>query len=478
MSTDSAPVAFPAGFLWGAGTAAYQIEGSVGADGRGRSIWDTFSHRRGATRNGDTGDVACDHYLRVDEDLDLIARLGLGAYRFSIAWPRIQPDGKGPANQPGLDFYRHLVDGLRQRGVRPVATLYHWDLPQALEDAGGWTARDTAERFGEFAAVVADALGDGIEMWTTLNEPWCSAWAGYAQGRHAPGRRDLGAAVAATHHLLLAHARGVAALRAATAAPVGITLNLLPVSPASDHPADLAAAHRLDGNQNRLFLEPLFRARYPDDLLATYGAQSPGWSVVADGDLEAIAAPLDFLGVNFYEPATVADPARIDAARAAGWLVRTRKPDPVAAWLGVRRVGHPDVSRTDMDWEVDPKALTRLLRRVSDDYTPLPLYITENGAAYCDYVGPDGGVHDPERIAYLRRHIEAVAAAVSGGMDVRGYFVWSLMDNFEWGHGYAKRFGLIWVDYPTGTRIPKASFAWYQQLIAANSIDPGEAVVS
>ncbi|MGH9068775.1 MAG: GH1 family beta-glucosidase [Acidimicrobiales bacterium] len=461
-------VTFPEGFLWGVSTASYQIEGAVGEDGRGPSIWDTFSHRPGAVRNGDNGDVACDHYHRVEEDLDLLAALGVGAYRFSVAWPRVQPTGKGPANQPGLDFYRGLVDGLRRRGIEPVPTLYHWDLPQPLEDAGGWVVRDTSERFAEYAALVADALGDGVDRWTTLNEPWCSAWHGYASGHHAPGHHDLGEAVAATHHLLLAHGLAVGVLRAASSnAQVGITLNMETVAPATDHPADVAAATLVDGNLNRLFAEPLLRGTYPEDLLRHYQGRRPGFEVVADGDLEVVSRAVDFLGVNFYKPGLVAAAGREVEAAAAGYAVPPQL-DPVWADLGAVGVLRPSVARTLMGWEIDPAGLTDLLVEVTGRYGSIPLYVTENGAACADYVGPDGAVHDADRIAYLDGHLRAAHDAIASGVDLRGYFVWSLLDNFEWGHGYQRRFGLTWVDYPTGRRVPKDSFAWYRAVVAAN----------
>jgi beta-glucosidase len=470
VSPAISPVLFPDGFVWGAATAAYQIEGSVAAGGRGPSIWDTFSHQPGRTCNGDTGDVACDHYRRVDEDLDLMARLGLSAYRFSVAWPRIQPDGKGPALPEGLDFYRRLVDGLRERDITPVATLYHWDLPQALEDSGGWTERDTSERFAEYAAIVADALGDRVGMWVTLNEPWCSAWAGYGQGRHAPGRRDIAAGVSATHHLLLGHGSATQAIRAIVSGPVGITLNLSTFRSASDHPDDRAATARAEGNFNRLFLEPVFHGRYPADMAMHYPGLRPDGDLVAPGDLEAIAQPLDFLGINYYSPQHIADPARVGAAQAAGYSVRSQRPDPVADDLRFASIRQTDAEETTMGWEIEPAALTELLGRVRQGYTQVPIYITENGAAYCDYVAPDGAVRDPERIAYLDGHLRAVHAAIDDGVDVRGYFVWSLMDNFEWSHGYAHRFGLIWVDYPSGRRIPKTSFEWYRRVIQSTGL--------
>jgi beta-glucosidase len=457
--------------LWGAATAAYQIEGAVTEGGRGPSIWDTFSHTPGRTFNGDNGDVACQHYQFVEEDLDLMKRLGLRAYRFSIAWPRVQPDGKGPANQAGLDFYRRLVAGVRARGMEPVATLYHWDLPQALEDVGGWTARDTTDRFAEYTQIAVDALADEVGMWITLNEPWCSAWLGYGIGVDAPGRAEFGLAVHATHHLLLAHAKGTEVLRRSTTVPVGITLNLAPRIPASDNELDIAAARREDGVLNRLYLGPLFKGEYPEDMLQLAEAQGAGFDVVEPGDLPAISQPIDFLGVNYYSTGVVADPGRLKEARDAGYSV---PPDGEATPLATVWVGRPRLERTATGWEVDPKGLTDVLERVRDEYTSIPLYVTENGAAEHDYVGPDGAVHDTGRVRYLEQHIEAAKKAIDTGVDLRGYFVWSLLDNFEWSKGYSMRFGLVWVDYPTGKRTPKDSYDWYRNLIAANVL-PGTA---
>ncbi|MGH9020241.1 MAG: GH1 family beta-glucosidase [Acidimicrobiales bacterium] len=459
---------FPEGFLWGTATASYQIEGAVHADGRGPSIWDTYSKEAGRVWNGDTGDVACDHYHRYDEDLDLMARLGVGSYRFSVAWPRIQPSGKGPANQDGLDFYRRLVDGLRERAIEPTLTLYHWDLPQALEDAGGWVVRDTAERFAEYVEIVAGALGNTVERWITLNEPWCSAWLGYGSGRHAPGVADLGMAAAANHHLLYAHGLAVPVLRdAVPGAKVGITLNLGVLRPGTDHDEDVAAARRADGNLNRLFLDPVFHATYPEDMLEHYAGVEPGFSVVADGDLDVISAPLDFLGVNYYFPGTVMDAARAREARAAGFRVALSEQFPD---LRVLTLGTPGTDTTSMGWEVDASGLAELLVRVKDEYTDLPIYITENGAAFDDYVDPNGRVMDHDRVSYLREHIGAVRDAMESGVNVQGYFVWSLLDNFEWAFGYSRRFGIVWVDFPTGTRLPKASFYWYAETVGANAI--------
>lgn len=461
---------FPEGFLWGAATASYQVEGAVSEGGRGVSIWDTFSHTPGRTVNGDTGDVACRHYQRASEDIELMARLSLSSYRFSVAWPRVQPDGKGAANQEGLDFYRRLVGGLRQRGIVPAVTLYHWDLPQPLEDEGGWGVRETAERFAEYAGIVAEALGDEAGMWITLNEPWCSAWLGYAAGIHAPGLTNPQVSMRATHHLLLGHAFATDVLRRESKSPVGITLNLAPQIPASEHDLDVAAARRTDGGLNRMYLDPLFRASYPEDILQTVAAVGLEMDAVQDGDMALISRPIDFLGVNYYSTHVVASTARLAEARQAGFVAPDSLLSGPTAALGVGNVGRPWLKRTAMDWEIDPGGLTSLLARLNEEYTRTPIYVTENGAAFHDYQGPDGSVHDPERVAYLHGHINAVKDAIDAGVDVRGYFAWSLMDNFEWAEGYSKRFGLAWVDYPTGERVPKDSFGWYQRVIAANAL--------
>ncbi|GAA3240756.1 GH1 family beta-glucosidase [Dactylosporangium siamense] len=440
---------FPEGFVWGTATAAYQIEGAARDDGRTPSIWDTFAATPGAVRNGDTGEIACDHYHRLDPDLDLIARLGVGAYRFSISWPRIVPE-PGQVNQKGLDFYRRLVDGLHERGVTPYATLYHWDLPQYLEDEGGWVERATAERFAEYADIVHEALADGVAHYTTLNEPWVSAWLGYGYGWHAPGRAEPAAALAATHHLLLGHGLAAEAIRRRDpSAQVGITLNLAPVGPATADPADQAAADRMDGQLNRLFLDPVLRGAYPADVVELYRPVSD-FAFVQDGDLATIAAPLDFLGVNYYRP-------NLAAAEPPG-------ADPVAAGLRLP----PGVPVTAMDWPIQPDGLTELLLRLRREYGPVPLYITENGAAFHDYLDPAGRVEDPERIAYLDAHLRAAHTAIGEGVDLRGYFVWSFLDNFEWAEGYSKRFGLIYVEYGSQRRVPKASAGWYRDVIRAN----------
>ncbi len=470
MATTKA-ARFPEDFVWGAATAAYQIEGAAQAGGRGMSIWDVFSRMAGAVRNGDTGDVACSHYERLEEDLDLMAALGLRAYRFSVSWPRVQPDGMGSLNRDGVDFYRRLLDGLAVRGIEPVATLYHWDLPQDLEERGGWTSRDTALRFADYASAMGDALGGQVGRWITLNEPWCSAWLGYGRGVHAPGRKEVSAALASTHHLLLGHGLALAALRQSGSTPVGITLNFTPVLPASQHPDDLGAARRADGQANRLYVEAVLRGSYPPDVVEHYAPFRGGLDMAEDGDARLIGAPIDFLGVNFYTSTVVADPNRLSNAREAGYNIGRLESDPVLDDLRAPEVRRGDLDRTAMGWEVDPGALTDLLVRLNDDYQSPPIYLTENGAACHDYVDPNGEVKDKDRIDYLRSHLLAVSDAIGRGVDVRGYFAWSLMDNFEWAYGYSRRFGLIWVDYPTGRRIPKASFSWYRSVIESNGQD-------
>lgn len=437
---------FPDGFLWGVATSAYQIEGAASADGKGPSIWDTFAHRPGTIENGDTGDVAADHYNRLEQDLDLLVQLGVPAYRFSIAWPRVQPDGKGPFNQKGLDFYRRLLEGLARRGIEPMVTLYHWDLPQALDDEGGWLARDTATRFAEYASHVVTELGDLARLWITLNEPWCSAFLGYYEGRFAPGHRDYAEAYAAVHHLLLAHGLGLEAVRAA--APelkVGITCNHPDVVPATD--ADVEAARAADMEENRLFLDPVFRGAYPVDAPELLRDER----LVRPGDLAAISAPIDFYGVNYYvREAVAADPD-----------------EPNRGWRRVPASG----DLTSKGDGIAPEGLTEVLLRVARDYAPgLPLYITENGAPFDDAVDGDGRVDDPQRVEYLAEHLRATRAAMDAGADVRGYFVWSLLDNFEWDSGYSIRFGLVFVDYATLRRIPKTSAHWYRDVIRANAI--------
>ena len=450
---------FPEGFLWGTATASYQVEGAVDEDGRGPSIWDTFSHTPGNVLHGDTGDVACDHYHRLEEDLDLMSSLGVGAYRFSVAWPRVQPEGAGEANQKGLDFYRRLVAGLRERSIEPVPTLYHWDLPQALEDRGGWTSRETSERFAEYAGLVYEALSDGVTAWITLNEPWVASWLGYGLGIHAPGHAETAKALSATHHLLLGHGLAVEKLRSLGRPEdrIGITLNLSPVSPASDGASDAEAARRVDGQANRLYLDPVFKGSYPEDMLKYYTSEAD-FSFIEDGDLEEISRPIDFLGVNYYMRHTVksGDSARASGMRFPGLKARTLIPHAA--------------ERTAMGWAIEPDGLTELLVRLDREYTKLPIYITENGAAFDDYADPKGEVNDEERISFLDAHLRAAGEAIEQGVDLRGYFAWSLLDNFEWAEGYSKRFGLVHVDYPSQRRTPKKSAGWYRDVVRRNGL--------
>jgi beta-glucosidase len=459
------PLVFPPGFTWGAATAAYQIEGSPQADGRGVSVWDTFSHTPGKVRGGDTGDVACDSYRRYPEDADLIKGLGLSSYRFSLSWSRIFPEGAGKLNQAGLDYYKSLLDTLAERGIAGAATLFHWDTPQALQDQGGWASRDVALRFADYATCVGEALGDRVERWITINEPLVVSHLGYRIGVHAPGLVDEPAAAAATHHLLLGHGLATAALRAAVpGAKVGITLNLTPVlvAPNANGSAELLeqAKRVADATHNGVFLEPLLSGRYPQDAPA---AIVPPAALIREGDMEAISAPIDFLGVNYYRPQHLraGDPAN----------PRWREYPPVPGTGDGVVEYYPDgMEVTNMDWLIDPDGLYQLLVRISDDAPGLPLYITENGRAAEDYVNPDGKIDDLERIKYLHQHLEACARAVRDGVNLAGYYVWSLLDNFEWAYGYQKRFGIIYVDFATGQRIPKASADFYASVAAANAV--------
>ncbi len=449
----------PTGFTWGAAMASYQIEGAVTEDGRRPSIWDTFSHTPGRVAGDDTGDVACDHYHRWPEDLDLMRDLGIAAYRFSIAWPRVMPDGR-TVNQKGLDFYRRLVEGMLERGIRPMATLYHWDLPQDLDGGAGsgWLGRDVTDRFADYATVVGQALGDVVPAFLTLNEPQCAAFLGYATGEHAPGRIQDGLAYPAAHHLNLAHGKGVLALRAVlpATAEVAVTLNVHQVEPASDSDADLAAAAHVDAVANRIFLDPMLRGSYPADLL-TGTRHLTDWTYVRDGDLETIHQPVDFLGVNYYNPA---------------WVGASGE----RAWAGTDRAFVVDVPRprTVMGWPIEASGLTRLLGRLHDDHG-LPLIVTENGMSGHDVVDADGGSHDPERIEFIDAHLRAVADAVAQGVDVRGYYVWSFLDNFEWAWGYEKRFGIVHVDFETQVRTPKDSARWYRDVIARGGLEGARA---
>ncbi|HEX8229684.1 MAG TPA: GH1 family beta-glucosidase [Chloroflexia bacterium] len=434
------PITFPDGFLWGAATAAYQVEGAWNEDGRGESIWDRFSHTPGNVEAGDTGDVACDHYHRYRDDVALMKQLGLQAYRFSVSWPRVVPQGRGKVNPAGLDFYDRLVDELLSANIRPFLTLYHWDLPQALQDAGGWDNRDTSGYFADYAALMAKRLGDRVRDWTTFNEPYVSAFVGNAMGRHAPGYEDKALALRITHHLLVGHGMAVQAIRAsAPGVNAGIVLDFAPPEPAADTDANREKVESMWQEGGALFLDPILRAHYPP---AVQPALEQAEVIIKPGDLALIAQQLDFMGINFYRRMMFdeqGEPTRVEGAE-----------------------------YTEMDWEVHAPAFKRLLLRLNREYRLPPLYITENGAAFVDEPGTDGKVHDPRRVSYLQEHLGAVRDAMHEGVDMRGYFVWSLLDNFEWAEGYSKRFGVVYVDYPTQRRIVKDSGEWYAQTIAQN----------
>lgn len=465
---------FPKDFAWGTATAAYQIEGAVQEDGRGSSIWDTYVRQPGAILNGDNADIADDHYHRYGEDAALMGWLGAPYYRFSIAWPRIVPEGSGKLNQPGLDFYKRLLDSLEENDVKPWVTLYHWDLPQTLQDRGGWANRDTALRFADYAAAVHDALSDRISDWTTLNEPFCSAFYGYASGTQAPGIKNPRQALAAGHHLLLGHGLAAARIRSQDpASQVGITLNLSPTLPASESPADHAAARRIDARKNRFFLDPLFKGSYPEDMLEE--VSHLGFAdVVQDGDLNLVSAPLDFLGANYYRRFVV----RAASAEDQGTPIVVDDEAPSAGTEATPYVGCEDVEfvpsglpRSTMGWEVDPEGLHQLLTRLPRDYQVPPLYITENGMALYDEPNDAGEIDDQERIKFMQAHLRAAHQALEDGVDLRGYFAWSLLDNFEWSLGLEKRFGLIHVDYKSQARTPKASAHWYKALVLSGKLE-------
>jgi beta-glucosidase len=457
---------FPPGFLWGASSSALQIEGAAAEDGRGPSIWDTFSHTPGKIRGGDTCDVACNSYHRLDDDLRMLTELGVKAYRFSISWSRVQPDGRGPVNRPGLDYYRMLIEGLRERDIVPVATLYHWDLPQALEDRGGWASRETAVLFSEYAALLSDALGDQIGMWLTLNEPWVAAHQGYRIGTHAPGHIDNDLAAAATHHLLLGHGLAVQAIRAARPGgpPVGITLDLHPVRAAGEDAADASAA--VDAEQNRIFLDPVLHGRYPAG--ARPELLPPSTLIKAD-DMDVIAAPIDFLGINYYCPYYV---------KLSDWSDLRLGETPLPGHPGVVMCAPPELNRTIMDWIVEPAGLYDLLISLTEETRGLPLYVTESGCACEDYITHDGECNDFERVAYLHGHFDAAARAIEDGANLAGYFVWSLMDNFELAWGYQRRFGLYYVDFTTQHRTPKRSAAFYSGVTRSGVLPALDAVLS
>lgn len=445
---------FPEGFIWGAATSAQQIEGGRHESGRGESIWDRFCEGEGNIADGSSADVACDHFHLWRDDISLMKHLGVGAYRFSVSWPRVLPSGVGNPNQAGLDFYEALVDGLLASGIRPFLTLNHWDLPQKLQDAGGWGARDTAKAFVDYSLAVAGRLADRVEYWTTHNEPWVIATLGYEEGKHAPGHRDPEEALRVSHHLLLSHGWAVKEVKNAfSSVKAGIVVNIVPPWPASGAPSDLEAARRFDGSFNRWYLDPIFRGEYPEDAVADRVGKGhlkgPEPPFVAGGDLEAISIPVDFLGINYYNPLTV-------------------KAGPGGDPVPVRTV--PESELTDMGWEVHPEGLYEVLTRIDGEYGPEEIFVTENGAAYSDAPDENSRVDDHRRIEYIKGHLEAAGRAIEEGVPLKGYFAWSLLDNFEWAHGYTKRFGLYWVDFDTRKRFPKDSAFYYRDVIAANAV--------
>ena len=447
---------FPDGFLWGAATASYQIEGAVDEGGRGTSIWDTFSHTEGKTLNGENGDVAVDHYNRYAEDVAILADLGVNSYRFSIAWARILPEGTGAVNQEGVDFYRRLCKELQAAGITPVATLYHWDLPQELQDRGGWLNRDSVDWFAGYAGAVYQSLGDMIPHIATFNEPWCTAFLGHSAGEHAPGMRDAGASFVAAHHLMLAHHAAVGEMRSMDAAgqtSLGIVLNVIPALPVSDSVEDREAADSVDAVHNQLFLDAVFRGTYPEKILG-YHEKFGVADRIDPGELLAAVQPIDVLGVNYYNINHI----------------EHREGFPgMPAWPGAEEavIVTPPGELTEMGWGVEPEGLTHTLRRVHDEYGPIPMMVTENGAAYPDVVEGDGSIHDVKRTEYIESHIQAVFDAIDQGVDMVGYFVWSLLDNFEWARGYSKRFGIVRVDYDTMERTVKDSGRWYQEFLTS-----------
>ncbi|AEM77729.1 GH1 family beta-glucosidase [Thermoanaerobacter wiegelii] len=445
-------IKFPKEFVWGVATSSYQIEGAVNEDGRTPSIWDTFSKTEGKTYNGHTGDVACDHYHRYKEDVEIMKEIGVKAYRFSIAWPRIFPE-EGKYNPKGMDFYKRLVDELLKRDITPAATIYHWDLPKwAYDKRGGWLNRDSVKWYVEYATKLFEELGDAIPLWITHNEPWCASILSYGIGEHAPGHKNYREALIAAHHILLSHGEAVKAFREMNikGSKIGITLNLTPVYPASEKEEDKLAAQYADGFSNRWFLDPIFKGNYPEDMMELYSKIIGEFDFIKEGDLETISVPIDFLGVNYYTRGIV----KYDEE----------------SMLKAENVPGPG-KRTEMGWEISPESLYDLLKRLDREYTKLPMYITENGAAFKDEVTEDGRVRDDERIEYIKEHLKAAAKFIEEGGNLKGYFVWSLMDNFEWVHGYSKRFGIVYVDYETQKRILKDSALWYKEVILSNSIE-------
>ena len=445
-------IKFPKDFTWGVATSSYQIEGAVNEDGRTPSIWDIFSKTEGKTYQGHTGDVACDHYHRYKEDVKIMKEIGVKAYRFSIAWPRIFPE-EGKYNPKGMDFYKRLVDELLKRDIMPVATIYHWDLPQwAYDKGGGWLNRDSVKWYLEYASKLFEELGDVVPLWITHNEPWCSSILSYGIGEHAPGHKNYREALIAAHHILLSHGEAVKAFREMNikGSKIGITLNLTPAYPASEKEEDKLAAQYADGFANRWFLDPIFKGNYPEDMMELYNKIIGEFDFIKEGDLETISVPIDFLGVNYYTRSIV----KYDED----------------SMLKAENVPGPG-KRTEMGWEISPESLYDLLKRLDREYTKLPMYITENGAAFKDEVTEDGRVHDYERIEYIKEHLKAIARFIEEGGNLKGYFVWSLLDNFEWAHGYSKRFGIVYVDYETQKRILKDSAFWYKEVIERNAIE-------
>jgi beta-glucosidase len=437
---------FPENFVWGAATSAYQIEGSPLADGAGASIWHRFAHTPGKMADSSHGDIACDHYRRFEDDVRLMRDLGLRAYRFSISWSRVLPEGVGRVNQAGLDFYSRLVDTLLEHGIEPFATLYHWDLPAALEDRGGWAASESADWFAEYARLLYRALDGRVTKWATLNEPWVTMHCGYVDGNHAPGRRDWSEAARVSQNLLRAHASAVNAYRAEGQHSIGLVVNLVPIHPADDSMDDLRAAERFDAYLNRQFLDPAILGQTPTAMADIWGPANATWR---DGELKKMSPPIDFVGINYYLRLAVCD-------------------DPSAGPPRAGIVQQADRPHTSMDWEIFPAGLVETLAWVRERYGELPLYITENGAAFDDQVSANGAVDDPQRVQYLREHLLAARQAIDAGVNLRGYFAWSLLDNFEWACGYSKRFGIVHVDFATQERVPKSSALFYADVIRTN----------